>query len=152
MPRRILLWAPVALVPLLCGQTYRGSVGGEGWMGEGNRCRAFTALAKTFRPFDDGTPIDTNGWPLADFKMLFFDIRPVAAWFGSDRIDDPDRYEPDWSGTYKLSFQGQAVVAPGDDPATIANQQYDQGRNLTTADVVLPPGTATFSLKFTRTQ
>ena len=152
MFRKLLLVAVSSVaLPLLCAQTYRGSIGGEVEIGEGNRSRAFTDLAKTFRPFDS-TPIDGNGWPAADFDMLFFDIRPVAAWFGTDRIDDPEKYIPDWSGTYKLSFQGQAAIAASSDPVTIANQQYDAASNTTTADVILPPGTATMSLKFTGTQ
>ncbi len=153
MIRKLFLIASAAAaLPLLPAQQYRGSIGGEVEIGEGNRSRAFTDLAKTFRPFDSSTPVDSAGWPAADFDMLFFDIRPVAAWFGADRIDDPENYVPDWSGTYKLSFQGQATIAASFDPATISNQQYDAATNTTTADVILPSGTATFSLKFTATQ
>ncbi len=82
---------------------------------------------------------DSNGWPTSDFQWVL-DNRYTFAWNPSATNIDPLKFSPNLSGTYKLSFTGQAVLtAGGDDPAhmatTISNQVYDAASNTTTADV-----------------
>lgn len=125
-------------------------------IGDGARAKPFVDVAKTLRPWTttDGNtpaPLDANGWPKSDAMTVLFDIRPVPAW--NPPIDDPDAFQPDWSGTYKLRFTGQAVLAPGDaGQARIANQRYDAPSNTTTADVIVPKGAGLLVLSFTQTR
>lgn len=43
-------------------------------------------------------------------------------------------------GTYKLSFKGQATVSSSSSAATVTNQVYNSGTDITTADVVFVSG------------
>jgi len=83
-------------------------------IGDGGRAKPFIDLAKTLRPWTlpDGkpAPTDEHGWPTVDAQTVLFDIRPVAAWQGPDHIDDAQKFQPDWSGTYHVSFKGQAQI------------------------------------------
>src|SRR4051794_9169408 len=100
-------------------------------LGDGARARPFADVAKTLRPWTtlDGqkpAPVDERGWPASDAQSVMFDIRPFAAWLGPDHIDDPARFQPDWSGVYLMSFKGQARVRVTEDSrCTITNQRYD---------------------------
>ncbi len=137
-------------------QTYRGLIGAEIEGGaEGARSRMFVDLGKVFRPFtlpnsSAPAPADENGWPLSDTQAVFFDIRPIPAW--APPIDDPARFQPDWSGTYRLSFEGQATITNAGESALIANQRYDEATNLTTAEVIVPRETGLLILSFTNTR
>lgn len=130
---------------------FAGKVG-VGLEGAGGRAMEFVDAAKTARPYDplDGDSLskDAHGWPLADAYTVIFDYRPVFAW--APPMDDPDGYQPDVSGTYKLSFTGQARLMPRGDPSafSVANQKYDQKSNTTTADIILPKDHNLFIIEF----
>ncbi|WP_218032106.1 discoidin domain-containing protein [Dictyobacter kobayashii] len=106
------------------------------------------------------TPLteDNNGWPTSDFQWTE-DNRYTFAWNPSATNADPLKKSTDLSGTYKLSFTGQAVLtATGDDPAhqatTISNQNYNASTNTTTADVTFgnPSGGLLSVITFTQTK
>jgi len=129
--------------------------------------REFVDAAKTLRdwaPIIGENPIsqDEDGWPLEDAKTVFFDMRPFGAWWGpydstnpTDPLsaDDPAGFQADMSGTYKLSFKGQAELSADEDPMafSIHNQQYDAITNTTRADIIVPQGKALVIVKFTNT-
>lgn len=138
-------------------QNFRGQIGVEiEEAGEGSRSRAFVDLGRVFRPWTlpDGAtaaPVDANGWPAADAQTVFFDIRPIPAW--APPIDDPAKFQPDWSGTYHLSFSGQATLSGYDaSGVSVENQVYDPAANTTTADVIVKPGAGVLSMTFTGTR
>jgi hypothetical protein len=124
--------------------------------GDGCRSKTFIDLGRSFRGWMqvdsmNPAPIDEHDWPTTDAKTVLFDIRPFPAW--APPIDDPDAFQPDWSGTYKMSFHGQAtmefveVTTP-----QIANQKYDPATNITTADLIIPKGTGLCSIAFKQTK
>jgi hypothetical protein len=124
-------------------------------IGDGSRCKPFVDVAKTLRPFTilgkaDPAPTDTSGWPTADCQTVFFDIRPFPAW--NPPIDDPDKFQPDWSGTYKLALTGQATVRIVEGNNKVANQKYEPATNTTTADVVVSPGSGLLVVSFSNTK
>jgi len=119
----------------------------------------FIDAAKTSRPWEalSGGPalVDEAGWPRTDAKTVFFDYRPVFAW--APPIDDPQAFQIDVSGRYRLEFTGQAVLKPNSqDPGaqtfTVENQSYDAKLNRTTADLVLAKGKALLYVDFTQTK
>ena len=153
-----LAWLCVfSVVAALPAQTYRGKIGGEVESPtEGSRGRGFVDLGRGFRPWapvsgSGAVPLDADGWPMSDAQTVLFDIRPVPAW--APPIDDPAMFQPDWSGTYRLSFSGQALLS-GFDPSqiTVANQAYDASSNTTTADLVLAPGVGVATISFANTK
>ncbi len=94
---------------------------------------------------------DANGWPTCDVQYVLFDVRKNMPWNGPD----PTGVNSDISGTYKLSFTGQATLGVGsEDPnaVQVQNQQYDQGSNTTTADLVVLPNHWLVVLTFTNTK
>ena len=123
---------------------------------DGSRTRAFVDYGKCFRPFQtlDGkqdAPTDAAGYPTTDGSAVFFDIRPVPAW--NPPIDDPAAFQPDWSGTYHLSFTGQAVITPVSSPnVAVTHQVYDPAANQTRAELVVPKGTGLLVLAFSKTK
>jgi hypothetical protein len=127
-------------------------------LGDGARARPFADVAKTLRPWTtlDGqkpAPVDERGWPTSDAESVMFDIRPVAAWLGPEQIDDPVRFQPDWSGVYPLSFQGQArVQATQDSRYRISSPRYNAATNTTTAEVTVPKGAGLLVLAFSETR
>jgi hypothetical protein len=94
--------------------------------GVGDRALEFVDVAKTLRRWETlGTdqcaddddacryvPLDEDGWPTTDARTVFFDFRPFGAWWSADQNECPlcqdGDYQIDMSGTYKLSFSGQA--------------------------------------------
>lgn len=133
-----------------------GTSGSRGAVGVGMEVRGhpFIDAAKVGNAFTavggGEVATDTHGWPLADCQRVFFDYRPVAAWLG--QIDDPEGYQIDVSGTYHLSFTGRATIGNADvSNVTVSNQQYDARKDLTTADVTVPPGSGLLALTFTDT-
>lgn len=127
---------------------------GVGLEGIGGRGLEFVDAAKTLRPWEsldgDGLTVDEHGWPLEDARTVFFDLRPTMAW--APPPDDPDAFQIDVSGWYRLTFTGQANVAPSWGlPFHVVNLTYDSSSNTTTADIYLPPGQALLALDFTET-
>lgn len=144
-----------ALTPSALTGPYAGKIG-IGLEGIGGRGLEFVDAAKTLRPWEglngEEVPLDEHGWPLTDAKTVFFDLRPTFAW--APPIDDPDRYQIDVSGTYKLSFKGRAVLSSAEDPQAfrVENQVYDEAADRTTADIVLPKGKALLFMAFSGTK
>ncbi|MGB4817580.1 MAG: Ig-like domain-containing protein [Saprospiraceae bacterium] len=82
---------------------------------------------------------DAAGWPLEDFRVVFFDHRPTNAW--NNAPDDPQKYVVDQSGTYTLSFTGQSNLSSWSDaPIQFLNKTYNAVTNTTNVDLVFPPG------------
>lgn len=94
--------------------------------------------------------VDSSGYPMSDAYAVMFDYRKPCAWIG--QIDDTDGAQMDVSGTYKLSFTGQATLSAKDGTFTIQNQVYTSGTNTTTADVVVPAGNALVAISFSNTK
>ena len=120
-------------------QTFPHQVGVE----VSDRPSGFVDVGKTQRPFNDPSgkpvPIDANGWPATDGLVVMMDDRAVPIWLGA--ADDPTSYQPDESGKYKVSFQGQAAIADAVPAGLVfANQKYDAATNTTSMDVTLPKG------------
>lgn len=131
----------------LQSQTFPGQIGVE----VDDRPLAFVNLQSEGQALIGG-PLDANGWPMSDCIAVVFDQRPIPAW--APPIDDPAQYQPDVSGTYLVSFQGQATLtAEGGSPITFSDQAYDPATNITTVNVTLPAGVpALMSIQFTNTQ
>lgn len=129
-----------------------GPLIGIGLEGIGNRGLEFIDAAKTLRPFEGvsggSVSTDAEGWPLGDARTVLFDLRPSYAWAPPE--DDPDRFQIDLSGRYRLSFKGQGEVRTGD--ATVRNQSYDPGSDTTTADLYFPPGKGLLIVDFVNTR
>jgi len=110
-------------------------------LGDGARSRPFVDLAKTLRPWTkpgtaDPAPIDTAGWPTTDATTVLFDIRPAFAW--APPIDDPQAFQPDWSGVYPFTFQGQAEVKITEGPGCrLENVNYNPDSNSTSGQFVV---------------
>jgi hypothetical protein len=123
---------------------------------EGSRIKMFVDVAKGHRPMrkltaNEDAPVDEHGWPTCDASTVLFDIRPVPAW--APPIDDPDQFQPDWSGTYHLSFHGQADLRGYDSSSIhISELTFDPETNTTTAEVVIDPGAGLFQLSFADTR
>jgi hypothetical protein len=158
MKIKIMLLCTV-IVWLLCmpefsrADSFPGKIG-VGLEGIGSRGMEFVDAAKTSSSYwsaVDGKelPKDEHGWPLADAQTLFFDNRATFAW--APPADDPDTYTLDMSGTYKLSFTGQADF-PDPTGCSVENRKYDAKTNITTADIVVPKGNALLIVKFANTR
>ncbi|MCX7258028.1 MAG: hypothetical protein NTZ64_15275, partial [Polaromonas sp.] len=82
---------------------------------------------------DDTVPLGSDGWPMGDFGLFL-------------KSSSGD------SGTYKVSFTGQAAVAHAASKNTsLANKVYDPVKNLTTLDVLRADGAEQLVLIFTQT-
>ena len=143
----------------VCAQTLKpaGRIGIEvDGIGDGSRARPFVDLAKTLRPWmkigaSGAASTDAAGWPTTDAATVLFDIRPAYAW--APPIDDPDKFQPDWSGAYTFAFKGQATVgALEDNRIQITGQKYDAPTNTTTAKIVVPKSAGLLILAFTNTR
>ena len=110
-------------------------------LGDGARSRPFVDLAKTLRPWTkpgtgEPAPIDQAGWPTSDASTVLFDIRPAFAW--APPIDDPQAFQPDWSGVYQFSFLGQAELTISEGPGCrLENVHYNANSNTTTGQIVV---------------
>lgn len=106
--------------------------------------RGFATPAMYWDPTNAPVPLDANGWPTADFGVIFITTpadplnRPVTTTF------------PSMFGTYSLSFTGQATVT-GVGCCTIQNVNYNPQTNTTTASVVVGPNDNQLALTFTGT-
>ena len=99
----------------------------------------------------DTSNLDADGWPLSDNSVNLIDARHNMPWDGPD----PTGVNPDLSGTYHVSFIGQAVLAASTDlgpGATVQNQVYNPATNTTTADVVLAPNYYFLALSLSQTK
>ena len=151
------LFAMAAKVSAQDNQLYPDKIGVDlDGLGDGDRGKPMVDIARTLRGWTQvsGTspaPLDEHGWPTSDAATVLFDVRPFPAW--SPPIDDPAAFQADWSGTYKMSFQGQAVIELREDKnLQVLNQSYDPATNLTTADLVVPKGVGLLSISFTQTK
>jgi hypothetical protein len=101
-------------------------------------------------------PLDENGWPESDAKTVVFDLRPFGAWWGIDQTQCPlcqdGNFQIDVSGTYKLTFIGQATIGNAEGSTQIANQQYDEATNTTSAEAIIGKGQGLMFLTFTDTK
>ena len=155
-----ILLAVAALLPgravVAAEKTFPDKIGVEiDGLGGGGRAKVFIDLAKTanrwFQENKQPVPSDERGWPKIDANVVLFDIRSPFTW--SSAGDDPEKFQPDWSGTYKSCFQGQADLGTGEDPSVqIANQKYDPTSNLTTFELIVPKGIGIVVLKFKNTK
>jgi len=132
---------------LLFAQPFPGKIG-VGLDGIGGKALEFPNVTLTASAWESvansGQPAvrDIQGWPLEDFRVVFFDHRPFNAWNNSP--DDPQHYVVDMSGTYSLSFKGQATLTSWSDaPIQFQNKTYNASSNTTTVDIVFPPGGGT---------
>ncbi len=120
---------------------------------------SFVNLLQTPGSWGDA-PGDTNtlaynssGDPESD-AALIFDLRVNQSWNGPD----PNAVAPNLSGTYSLSFNGQATIQteyPGSStPFTVENQAYNASTNTTTAQLVVPTANYSdfFAISFLNTQ
>jgi hypothetical protein len=97
--------------------------------------------------------LNASGDPTSD-AALTFDYRVNQSWNGPD----PNAVPPDLSGTYHLSFNGQATIQSnstyGATPFSVQNQIYDAATNTTHVDLTIPAGNTNefFSIVFSKTQ
>ena len=125
-------------------------------LGDGARSMPFVDVARTLRPWTiagkgEPAPTDARGWPTCDASSVMFDVRPAFAW--APPIDDPDAFQPDWSGTYALSFRGRADVNVAEDRrCRVEGLRYDLASKLTTGRVVVPKGVGLLVLNFAKTR
>jgi len=143
----------------LLSQTYPTQIGAESSDRPTGFIDAFKNQGRlTQNSSGDPVPTDASGNPLSDGIVVVFDDRPVPAW--APPIDDPSQNQPNMSGTYTMSFTGQAVLSsvPTNPTLTFSNQQYDAATNTTTVNVYLPGGPtyangpALMVISFTNTQ
>ncbi|MEZ0326400.1 MAG: hypothetical protein ACAH95_10880 [Fimbriimonas sp.] len=129
---------------------------GIGLEGIGGRGLEFVDVMKTSRPWmhADGSPakMDTAGWPLEDARVVVFDMRPTMAW--APPMDDPDAYQIDVSGSYKLSFTGKAQIKPAPEVQNdikVDNLKYEAATNTSEGELTLAKGKALMILDFSGT-
>jgi hypothetical protein len=124
----------------------QSSVGkiGVGLDGIGGIALEFPNVTLTATPWQsvasgNNARTDAAGWPLEDFRVVFFDHRPTNAW--NNAPDDPQKYVVDQSGTYTMSFNGQAnLTSWSDAPVQFLNKTYNPVTNTTNVDILFPPG------------
>ena len=111
----------------------------------------FVDLVKQISGWTSSSPLDSNGWPQSDNSVVLIDARQNMPWDGPD----PTAVAPDRSGTYHLSFTGQATLTASTEwgsGATIQNQSYNSTTNTTTAELVLAPAHYLLILNLANTQ
>jgi hypothetical protein len=101
--------------------------------------------------------LDTNMWPKCDFNVIW-DHRPAREWdLVANPIDDPEKYRIDYSGIYKGSFNGLAVLKDIEPHGTwtFQNQKYDTATNKTTFEVNMSapgPHHGLITIEFSKTR
>jgi fibronectin type 3 domain-containing protein len=101
--------------------------------------------------WDNTSSLDADGWPLSDDSVTLIDARHSMPWDGPD----PTGINPDLSGTYRISFVGQAVLDASTEwgaGATIQGQVYNPATNTTTASLVLAPNAYLLRLSLSQTK
>lgn len=151
MKTRLLLLFVFTLANRLTSQTYPNKIGVV-LSSIGSPALEFPNVLPTAAKWESvansgqNAAVDANGWPTEDFRVLFFDHRPFNAW--NDAPDDTSRYVVDVSGTYTLSFKGQANLTSWcDGPVQFLNKKYVASTNTTTLDIVFPKGGGTNWIK-----
>jgi hypothetical protein len=152
----VLVVGGASLVPAQTPYAKRLGIELDG-ISDGSREKPFVDVAKTFRawmPASGGkapVPLDEHGWPRSDAATVLFDIRPAFAW--APPIDDPDAFQPDWSGSYALRFHGQAKVEVTEDRrCRVEGLTYSEANNTSTGRVIVPRGVGLLVLAFTQTR
>lgn len=125
----------------------------------------YTNIVAQTRGFANSTggpsPVDPNGWPLADCQTVVFDARPFPEWqCASDPtacVDDPWVEGIPAQGTYFFSLNGKATVSTGNDPSaggvSLNNQTFDPTSYTTSGYFTLKAGApALAELSFSATQ
>jgi hypothetical protein len=101
-------------------------------------------------------PLDENGWPESDAKTVVFDLRPFGAWWGNDQTKCPlcqdGNFQIDVSGTYKMTFTGQATLGNAEGSTQFNNQLYDEATNTTSAEIIITKGQGLMFLTFRDTK
>jgi uncharacterized protein (TIGR03437 family) len=148
----------IALLLLFCwaavGQSFRPRLGVEiDGLGDAARSRPFVNHAKLHRPCtvvggSTNVAVDERGWPQADALCVMFDVRAIPAW--APPIDDPQQFQPDWSGTWNLSFVGQAELSISG--GTAEGLQYDRATNKTSGRIVVGANTGLLIITFRNTK
>jgi uncharacterized protein (TIGR03437 family) len=87
---------------------------------------------------------------MADAQCVMFDVRPIFSW--APPADDPDLIQPDWSGAWALSFEGQAEVAVSSGGGSISGLTYDAASNRSSGTLNVGRGTGLMVLTFTQTK
>jgi fibronectin type 3 domain-containing protein len=129
-----------------------GTNGNWDWVNIINGVTTWNVLNPT--PTSPPVPEDANGNPTSDFGVTLIDSRKNMPFAGPDQLG----INEDISGTYLVSFQGEATITPnteittGNTGVSVQNQSYDAGSNTTTAQVVLQPGFGLLQISFTNTQ
>jgi hypothetical protein len=108
--------------------------GNDDWQ----RANMFVDVVKQTRGFWYATSFTAEGWPVGDFEMhAISSANCVVAGAGGCESTAGSR-NPDISGTYSLSFRGQAkVLASG---AAVNDLAYNSSTGISTAKVVIPTG------------
>jgi hypothetical protein len=136
------------LFPVLCfGQTHPGKLGVN--LGDFEFVDAMKSSGSWSPITGNSLSLDSNGWPKQDARIVVFDVRPFGTW--APPADDPEKKMPDVSGTYKLSFNGTAVLSSWGDPFNVMNQSYNSATNTTTADLIFRPSSGLLLINFEQT-
>jgi hypothetical protein len=97
--------------------------------------------------------LNSSNDPESD-AVLIFDMRVNEPWDGPD----PNAIPINLTGTYHLSFNGQATIQPANPGSsttfTVQNQVYNAATNTTTEDLVVPTTNTSeyFTIAFLNTQ
>ncbi|MYZ53376.1 hypothetical protein [Malikia spinosa] len=93
-------------------------------------------FGSTSSPWDEKAMVGDDGWPVGDFGIfLMSDQRGVSGI----------------AGTYTVTFDGQATVAPVASRAQVLHQRYDPSAKRTRLELVLPAEADQLALSFTQT-
>jgi hypothetical protein len=89
------------------------SIGAEGDLqytdGAFNSMRPPTYSNGSAAALNSTSELDAEGWPKMDCQITIFDGRPAHAW--APPMDDPERRQADYSGTWTLVLTGNATVS-----------------------------------------
>ena len=107
---------------------------------------------------DGDAKLDADSWPMEDCKIVFLDGRAYPGWLGDAAIEDPEKYNSDHSGVWKISFDGQADISIVEGAGiTFTNKKYDAASNRTSVDMTMirdraVQATSVCYLKFSNTK
>jgi uncharacterized protein (TIGR03437 family) len=156
MTGRICWAALILLSTSLSAQPFRSRMGIEiDGFGDASRARPFVDHGRLFRPCTElggsaRVAVDADGWPARDASCVLFDVRPIFAW--APPIDDPDEFQPDWSGTWNVSWEGQAAVEVSSGGGRFEGLTYDAATNVTRGQLIVNRGTGLIIVSFRNTR